>query len=51
MTTSCTYDNPGNITVTSGENPATEEECLGIAAFFPAPAGDPSLLCLNGSVF
>lgn len=51
LTTACTYDNlfgdNSARTITSGESEATEERCLGLGFFFPAPVDDPVVICLN----
>jgi hypothetical protein len=36
MTYRCTYDNPDNVLVQPGDDPSTQEVCMGIGYFFPA---------------
>ncbi len=42
---SCQYENLTNRTITSGDAVATDEECVAVGYFFPAPA---PLLCVDG---
>jgi hypothetical protein len=44
MTYECVYDNPSASTITSGNDPQTDENCVGIGYFFPATR---PLLCFN----
>ena len=46
MTYECVYNNPGPTTITSGNDPQTDENCVGIGYFFPATR---PLLCLDST--
>ena len=48
LTTECTYTNPTNRTITAGEDPQVDEQCVGLGYFFPATV---SKGCFNGFVF
>ena len=41
---SCTYSNPTNRTIRSGDSVSTDEECVAVGYFFPATS---SFVCLN----
>jgi hypothetical protein len=45
ITTACTYDNPANRTIRTGDSAQSDEQCLGIGYFFPA---DQARFCYNG---
>jgi len=45
ITYECTYDNPSNRTITSGESFAVDEACMAVGYFFPATGPQ---LCYNG---
>lgn len=45
ITYECTYDNPTNRTITSGESFAVDEACMAVGYFFPATGPQ---LCYNG---
>jgi hypothetical protein len=44
LTYQCTYDNPGPVTITSGESETMNEACIGIGYFFPATR---AMFCIN----
>lgn len=46
MTYECVYNNPGPTTITSGNDPQTDENCVGSGYFFPATR---PLLCLDST--
>lgn len=48
MTSVCTYDNPTNRTIIDGPSDATDEVCMVLGYFFPAP---DSILCYGGGLF
>jgi hypothetical protein len=48
LTTQCTYDNYSNRTITAGDDPQTDEQCVGVGYFFPATAPK---VCYNGFAF
>jgi hypothetical protein len=48
ITYTCTYDNPTNRTITSGDSFATDESCMAIGYFFPA---DGPQFCFDGFTF
>jgi hypothetical protein len=47
LTYACTYDNPTNRTITSGDSTATDEQCMAIGHFFPATK---EVFCVNSTV-
>jgi hypothetical protein len=45
LTYQCTYNNPTNRTITSGESTTTDEMCAAVGYFFPATK---PLICIDG---
>jgi hypothetical protein len=46
MSWDCTYSNPSNLTIQTGDSEEFDEQCFAIAYFFPATK---PLVCVNGS--
>jgi hypothetical protein len=49
LTYQCEYMNPNNRTIKTGDSAATDEMCMAIGYYFPAPSG-VGHLCLNSSM-
>jgi len=49
LTYQCDYQNPNNYTIRTGDNAATDEMCMAIGYFFPAPSG-AGHFCLNSAM-
>ncbi|MEO7198890.1 MAG: hypothetical protein ABIY56_01595 [Dokdonella sp.] len=47
LTYRCVYDNPTNTTIRAGDNEFSQEVCMAISYFFPAPTG--SKVCIDGT--
>lgn len=47
LTYRCVYSNTTNSRITAGDDESTDESCMGIGYFFPAPTG--SKLCINNT--
>ena len=51
LTYQCDYVNPNNRTISTGSNPATDEVCMIVGYYFPAPGGAGHLCWNNGMLY